>query len=158
MMRFMQVAVLVLSMATLRAQDSAASGAPPFSNQTSGAASPAQDPSPMTQRTEALYQQRLQELEVNVARMHTLLDDMKAKLAAGLSKNAAAEKDNIALWEIMLGHLDRTLAQARIATMQRGALNRSANKNRASMVYRQPQTGRPAPGASTPSQPQTGPH
>ena len=154
MMRFMQTTFLLLSIATLQAQDPASSGTPAGNP----VASPTEEQPLAAQRMEALYQQRLQELEVNVAKMHTLLNDMKAKLAASPSKNAAAEQDNIALWEIMLGHLDKTLAQARIAAMQRGAFSGAANKNRAPMVYRQPQTGRPAPGASTTPQPQTGPH
>jgi len=171
-MRIMQVVVVLLSMATLRAQKPQTTGAP-VAAQNSGAVaspglpspmSPSQDPSVAMQRMEALHQQRLQEMEVSLAKMHTLLNDMKARLAADHSRSSASEKDNIELWEMMLGHLDKTLAQARLAAVQRGALSGGpASKKRTPMVYRQPPANRLVPGAPEPApsaspQPQNGPH
>jgi len=174
MKKSMQLVVMLLSMATLPGQNPPTTGAP-AGNQNSGASSspaltgrmsPSQDPSVALQRMEALHQQRLQEMEVSLAKMHTLLNDMKARMAANNSHSTPSQKDNIELWEMMLGHLDKTLAQARLAAVQRGALSGGpAAKNRGPMVYRQqpskpPLPGAPAPGSTAtpqPSQPHNGP-
>jgi hypothetical protein len=89
-------------------------------------------------------------MELNVAKMHALLNDMKAKAAVD-AKSSTAQKENIELWEIMLGHLDRTLAQARMAALQRGELPRGSGKAPGSMMNRQPQ-GAPAAPVHTPPQ------
>jgi hypothetical protein len=169
----MQLVVMLVAMATLPAQNPPATGAPAGNQKSSAPASPAlpgpmspsQDPSVALQRMEVLHQQRLQEMEVSLAKMHTLLNDMKARMAANDSHGTPSQRDNIELWEMMLGHLDKTLAQARLAAVQRGALSGGpAAKNRGPMVYRQPSKppvpGAPAPGATAtpqPAQPHNGP-
>jgi len=170
--RSIQLAAVLLSIATLRAQ-SPASAAPRAANEGSAngapqslaAPTPNQDSSPATQRMAAQYQQRLHEMEVSLVKMHALLNDMKTKLSPGTSKGAGAQKDNIELWEMMLGHLDRTLAQARMSALQRGELGGgAASQRRAATMSRRPLAipSSPAtpqnPGVTSPAQPQTGPH
>ncbi len=155
--RSIPVTIILLSVATIWAQTSVGGQNPSDATpQSQAAPAPSsQDPSVAMQRMEAVHEQRLQEMEVILAKMHTLLNDMKAKVAAGDSKNASSQMDNIELWEMLLGHLDKTLAQARMAAIQRGALaGGSSGKRRGPMVYRRPGADQTLPGYPTVAPPQ----
>lgn len=69
------------------------------------------------QSADPAFEARVEELQETVAQMHALLNQMQSK--AGSAKDKAATADNVRMWEILLGHLDRTLAEARAAAMQR---------------------------------------
>jgi hypothetical protein len=51
--------------------------------------------------------------------MHAVLRQMQSKQASGKGQSAA---DNVHMWELLLGHLDKTFAEARMAAMQRSAM------------------------------------
>ncbi len=61
---------------------------------------------------------RLEAMEDTLAKMHALLADMQHK-AGGKGQTAAA--DNLRMWELLLGHLDRTFSEARMS-MQRSLM------------------------------------
>jgi hypothetical protein len=159
----LKMLVVLLCVASMRAQNPG-SVAQPAANQDPRAVAPQTAPAPISpnndpavamQRMASMHQQRLQEMEISLGKMHSLLNDMKTRLAADKSANTAAQKDNIQLWEMMLGHLDKTLAQARTAAIQRGELaGGNGNKAHGSMVYRRPPAVQPSPETSpAPNQP-----
>lgn len=66
---------------------------------------------------------RVQEMQDTVAQMHVLLKEMQAK--AGNAKSSTAA-DNVRMWELLLNHLDASLAQARMTVAMRRAMSQRA--------------------------------
>jgi hypothetical protein len=57
----------------------------------------------------AMHEQHMQEMKQNIAKMKTLLEQMKTN-AAGLSgKDKAAMDANVQLWQMMIDHMDQMM-------------------------------------------------
>jgi hypothetical protein len=71
----------------------------------------AQQAAAAAQSAEGAREQRLQEMSSLVEQMHTVLNEMQSRAAGAPAedKNAA---DNVKMWQLLLAHLDRMLAQA----------------------------------------------
>jgi len=82
------------------------------------------------------FEGRLQDMQNTLTQMHALLQDMQARTRAGktvvaksgAAKASAAENlalaDNVRMWELLLNHLDTTMAQARMTVMRRAMSQR----------------------------------
>ncbi len=73
------------------------------------------------------FEARLDAMQDTLTKMHALLKQMQARAAKAKSQ---AEVENIEMWELMLGHLDKTLAEARVSEMQRAAMFQRSMANR----------------------------
>jgi len=62
--------------------------------------------------------QRMEDLESTVNQMHMVLKQMQAKAAKSGVKDSVA-KANLDMWGLMVGHLDKELAELRVAVAQR---------------------------------------
>ncbi len=60
-------------------------------------------------------QRRVQDMQATLTKMHALLKQMETRLAASKSPTEAA-KDNVQMWTLMLGDLDRSFEELRSAT------------------------------------------
>jgi len=78
---------------------------------------------------------RLQDMQNTLRQMHVLLEDMQNRMRpkAAPAKTVAAKSepgqdliltDNLRMWQLLLNHLDSTMAQARISAIRRGAAQR----------------------------------
>jgi multidrug resistance efflux pump len=65
---------------------------------------------------EAMASQQMKELEETVSQMQAMLKQMQAKAASSKSRDT---QDNLRMWEVLVGHLDHTLAQARLLAAER---------------------------------------
>lgn len=90
------------------------------------------------QNIQALRAQRIADMQQTVDQMHELVKDMRARVAATNPKAHSPQMENVQLWEMMLAHLDKTLAQARETTMPRPAMTGSNRTNRRGMMYQRP--------------------
>jgi hypothetical protein len=70
------------------------------------------------------FDTRIAEMESCVTQMHAVLKQMESKTAAAKGPTATAEE--IQMWKLLLGHLDRTLAAARVTELQRSAMYQKA--------------------------------
>lgn len=62
--------------------------------------------------------ERMQEMQTTLNGMHALLKEMQAKNTSSRSKDPVV-KANLAMWELLLSHLDREFQQLQIATLAR---------------------------------------
>lgn len=69
-------------------------------------------------RAEGAAHQRMEEMGNTLTKMHALLKQMQAKIAATSPKDQAA-KANLEMWGLMLGDLDKQYEQLRLATLAR---------------------------------------
>jgi hypothetical protein len=106
--------ILMLSASTLWAQNSAAR--PAGISPSAGLGMPSRSENPMARVQTDLALKRMQETEDTLQKMHALLKEMNAKPAAGNSKDSFAKAD-LAMWELLLGHLDTQFEQARSAAL-----------------------------------------
>lgn len=67
---------------------------------------------------------RLEDMQDTLTKLHALLKQMQSQ--AGSSKRQTVAAENIQMWELLLGHLDRTLAQARMTAIQRSVMDQRA--------------------------------
>ncbi len=74
---------------------------------------------PSTAAAESSLEARLEAMQDTLTKMHTLLQQMQIRAAKSKSQT---DVENFQMWELLLGHLDRTLADARAAEMQRAAM------------------------------------
>ncbi len=81
---------------------------------------------------DASFDGRLREMQDTLNQMHALLRDMETKASTAKTtpvKTAATKSsetmDNIRMWQLLLNHLDMTLAQARMTAMRRVMSQRS---------------------------------
>jgi len=82
----------------------------------------------------AMLHQRMEEMQNTLAKMHTVLKQMRAKAAKGGAKDPLAAA-NLDMWELMLSHLDKQLEELRATTLAREDL-----EARRAALYRQADT------------------
>jgi hypothetical protein len=82
----------------------------------------------------AMLHQRMEEMQNTLAKMHTVLKQMRAKAAKGAAKDPLAAA-NLDMWELMLSHLDKQLEELRATTLAREDL-----EARRAALYRQADT------------------
>jgi hypothetical protein len=68
-------------------------------------------------QTPATLRERVQDMEVTLAKMRVVLKQMRAK-AVSSSKDPLA-KANLDMWELLVGHLDKQLQELRVAMVTR---------------------------------------
>jgi hypothetical protein len=110
---------LNLTVVTLLAITTAGAGAQrapkPFNAVNTAAAISARgtgaEATPLTMR------ERVQDMQGTLAKMHAVLDQMKAK--AALNSRDPLAKANLDMWELMVGHLDSELKDLRVAMAER---------------------------------------
>ena len=81
--------------------------------------------------SEAMASQQIKELEETVGQMKVLLKEMQSKAKASKNQTAIA---NMRMWELLVGHLDRTLVQTRLLVAERADMTA-----RRQALYRQAQ-------------------
>ncbi len=62
--------------------------------------------------------QRLRDMQDTLAKMHALLTAMQKRSAASKSESQVT-KDNVAMWQLMVDHLDKTFEELRAASVAR---------------------------------------
>lgn len=67
--------------------------------------------------TQATLRERVQDMDVTLAKMHAVLKQMRAKITSS-SKDPLA-KANLDMWELLVGHLDKQLQELRVAMVVR---------------------------------------
>lgn len=65
----------------------------------------------------ATLRERVQDMEATLAKMHTMLKQMRAKTASS-SKDSFAKAD-LEMWQLMVGHLDKQFQDLRLAMLTR---------------------------------------
>lgn len=134
MLRIAAGVFLILSVATTIAQSAppaATQSAPPMVFAPGGANAAGQGRAPFGRRmgspgarrsgnpqAENPLRQRMVDLEGTVTQMQTVLKQMQAKAAKSTVKDSVA-KTNLAMWQLMVGHLDKELQELRIAVAAR---------------------------------------
>ena len=156
-MRLKAVAIGLFLLASMGAW--AQDGAAPAVNPRLAARTPTRGParSARTAATpEGSFEGRLQDMQNTLRQMHALLDDMQARMrtsqvaaaSTGSAKSRADEapimSDNMKMWQLLLDHLDSTMAQARMSAMRRSMTQR--------MMSGEP-SARPNPAPSAAPQP-----
>ena len=99
---------------------------------------------PPLNAAQSSFDQRLIEMQQMLTQMHALLKQMQSK---ALKTNDASAMDNVRMWELMLGHMDRSLAQARMTEAERTAMFQRA------MVGRRPGAANGATPVQMPARP-----
>jgi hypothetical protein len=66
----------------------------------------------------AAMQQRLQDMQGTLVKMHALLNQLRARAGKSGAQDALAQA-NLDMWELMVGHLDKQFEQLRLVTMTR---------------------------------------
>jgi hypothetical protein len=84
-------------------------------------------------RAKAAMNQRVQEMETTLGRMHLLLKQMQANAAAKSSKDPIT-KANLEMWGLMIQQLDKQFDQVKVAAREREDLDA-----RRSAMYKQAQ-------------------
>jgi hypothetical protein len=67
--------------------------------------------------TPLTMREHVQDMQGTLAKMHAVLDQMKAK--AALNSRDPLAKANVDMWELMVGHLDSELKDLRVAMAER---------------------------------------
>lgn len=138
-------AILVLSVATVWAQSTSpavrlGSRAVPVQATVGNKVAGAQTPDAL--------RQRMQDMESTLNKMHAVLKQMRARAA---SRKDQATRDNLEMWELMVGQLDKQFDQLRVATLTREDL-----EARRAAMYQQAMAraaaARPGARGSTPEQ------
>jgi len=93
--------------------------------------------------------QHMQEMKESLAKMRTLLDQMKANAAGMSGKDKAAMEDNVQLWEMMLQHMEQM--QQHMSAMQGRMMHQGGKRQMRPMAPQKPGTPPPPP----PPPPQT---
>jgi len=157
-MRFKAIAIGLLLLVSMGAW--AQDGAAPAANPGLAARMPTRSParSVRTAATpEGAFEGRLQDMQNTLRQMHALLDDMQARMrtlkvaaaSAGSAKSSGADEapimsDNLKMWQLLLDHLDSTMAQARMSAMRRSMTQRMMSN---------PPSAQPNPAPSAAPQP-----
>lgn len=120
------VAIVVLAVTTVFAQGTPPSGtsltrqrnAPvPRRGMTSADGSAA-----TAAQTPAMLRQRMEDMQGTLAKMHAVLQQMRAKAVNGGAKDSLTTA-NLDMWELMLGHLDKQFEELRATTLAREDLD-----------------------------------
>lgn len=135
-MTFRTVALLIVlcSMSTVWAQSGGAQPAPGTPLQP-GATGPAMLPRmrphmPENRKStsgQASFDERLQDMQETLVKMHALLKQMQSTATAGKDQMVT---DNLHMWELLLDHLDRSLMRARVSKAEREAMYQRSTAGR----------------------------
>jgi hypothetical protein len=69
-------------------------------------------------QTPAMLHRRMEDMQSTLAKMHTVLKQMRAQAPKGGAKDPVAAA-NLDMWELMLSHLDKQLDELRATTLAR---------------------------------------
>ena len=117
-------AILMISVTAVWAQTTAPAGARPLAGRARSAIATASNSDSKTteMRNKAAINQRVQEMETTVGRMHALLKQMQYSAALKNSKDAMT-KANLEMWGLMVHQLDKQSDQLKVAAREREDLD-----------------------------------
>ena len=108
-------------------------------------------------QTPAMLRQHMEDMQGTLAKMHTVLKQMRAKAAKSGAKDSLTAA-NLDMWELMLGHLDKQFEELRASTLaredleaRRAALYKQAEA-KAALAAKSAQAAGAAPAAATSNQ------
>lgn len=101
---------LVLTAVPMWAQNTAPQAAKDAAPGTQAAQSAQAAPKPGA-KMRAMHEKHMQEMKQSIAKMKTLLEEMKTNAAGMTGKDKAAWDANIQLWQMMIDHMDKMVNQ-----------------------------------------------